>query len=439
MLLYLDNIRGFSNQVIDLNDVNFLVGENSTGKSTVLSILHFFSEPSYESFTDFKSKFVDFGPYNEIISDSRSGKSYFQIGFYSHGKGSLSSFSGHFLLRYIETDGFPLVDRIIWLDKNTLIKLEKVEDIVTIGYVENVSPILNNNDFLFLDQIKIPLKNQIKIDVTDFVISGNELSLDSFTDLYLSEIFVKLPAAIKQKCRYFFNLGIKTLIPETLWIDPIRSKPQRVYEPQKLTYSSEGVHIPSLLKELLIDSNTSRTKKIIQKIEFFGRHTGMFEKIIIDQYRKTKHAPFSINVKLKGKTHKITNVGYGVSQILPILTEVIRREEGIFLIQQPEVHLHPKSQAFFGEFIFNEFLEGKKRFLIETHSDFIIDRFRAELRRKQNKKLIQKTNILFFERLNGLNKVTKIDLDDNADYSENQPKAFREFFLKEQMLNLGME
>jgi AAA15 family ATPase/GTPase len=36
--LYLDNFRGFSDQYIDIRDVNFLVGENSTGKSSVLLI-----------------------------------------------------------------------------------------------------------------------------------------------------------------------------------------------------------------------------------------------------------------------------------------------------------------------------------------------------------------------------------------------------------------
>ena len=135
---------------------------------------------------------------------------------------------------------------------------------------------------------------------------------------------------------------------------------------------------------------------------------------------------------------RITNVGYGVSQSLPIVTEIFRRKKGTgFLIQQPEVHLHPKAQAQVGELIFKEAIESNKVFFIETHSDYIIDRIRMLLRKSKKKNLNGKVNLLFFERNDEGNKVTKIPIDDNGNLDSNQPDSYREFFLKEQLDLLG--
>jgi predicted ATP-dependent endonuclease of OLD family len=45
--LYLDNFRGFQTANIPIRDVNFLVGENSTGKTSLLSVLRIFSSPHF--------------------------------------------------------------------------------------------------------------------------------------------------------------------------------------------------------------------------------------------------------------------------------------------------------------------------------------------------------------------------------------------------------
>ena len=39
------------------------------------------------------------------------------------------------------------------------------------------------------------------------------------------------------------------------------------------------------------------------------------------------------------------DVGYGVSQVLPILVRIFTERDAKFLLQQPEVHLHPKGQV----------------------------------------------------------------------------------------------
>src|SRR5881396_1662040 len=73
----------------------------------------------------------------------------------------------------------------------------------------------------------------------------------------------------------------------------------------------------------------------------------------------------------------LVDVGYGVSQALPILVDTLQRPaaDEVFLLQQPEVHLHPRAQAELGSFFVSQ--AGKKRrFVIETHSDYLVDRVR---------------------------------------------------------------
>ena len=82
----------------------------------------------------------------------------------------------------------------------------------------------------------------------------------------------------------------------------------------------------------------------------------------------------------RGPCATLIDVGYGVSQAIPVLTELLREDcSPILLLQQPEVHLHPSAQAALGSLFCN--LAGPKRQLVvETHSDHLLDRVRMEIR-----------------------------------------------------------
>jgi AAA ATPase domain len=89
--LFLDNYRGFSNVIVPLVDVNFLVGENSSGKTSVLGLLRILSNPSLFMGEVFGSTDgVQFGHFNEVVSAHATDRSYFRVGFdVIHGWGPL--------------------------------------------------------------------------------------------------------------------------------------------------------------------------------------------------------------------------------------------------------------------------------------------------------------------------------------------------------------
>ncbi|MDP2036184.1 MAG: AAA family ATPase, partial [Ignavibacteria bacterium] len=130
--------------------------------------------------------------------------------------------------------------------------------------------------------------------------------------------------------------------------------------------------------------------------------------------------------------YSISNVGYGVAQVLPIIVEVLLASKNQwFSIQQPEVHLHPRAQAAFGEFVFNFFQKMRINFLIETHSDYIIDRFRSKY--KGSDLSDEDSQVLFFQKNELGNEVKSIRIKKDGNYAENQPKEFREFFINEEL------
>jgi predicted ATPase len=125
-----------------------------------------------------------------------------------------------------------------------------------------------------------------------------------------------------------------------------------------------------------------------------------------------------------------------VSQSLPVFVEIFTRPKGSwFAIQQPEVHLHPRAQAALGDAFFEMAVGEEKCFLIETHSDFTIDRFRMNYRKKGKK---PNSQVLFFERKGRNNTVTSLAISAQGELSPEQPEGYRQFFVKEEMKLLGL-
>ena len=165
---------------------------------------------------------------------------------------------------------------------------------------------------------------------------------------------------------------------------PIRSRPRRTYDPIRVTQDPEGEYIPSLLASLSRRRSTE-WHKIKAALEAFGQGSGLFEEISIRSFGDTDGDPFQIMVRLTGDTSQmelrnLVDVGYGVSQSLPVLTELLSdNAPSTYLLQQPEVHLHPTAQAGLGSLFCNVAAKGIQM-LVETHSDYLLDRIRMDVR-----------------------------------------------------------
>ncbi|MBI1850627.1 MAG: AAA family ATPase [Planctomycetes bacterium] len=77
-----------------------------------------------------------------------------------------------------------------------------------------------------------------------------------------------------------------------------------------------------------------------------------------------------------GRWANFADVGFGIGQALPVLVEGLRTEEGgLFLVQEPEIHLHPDAQLAMADFLIDLVRSGK-RVIVETHSEALLLRVR---------------------------------------------------------------
>ncbi len=217
---------------------------------------------------------------------------------------------------------------------------------------------------------------------------------------------------------------------------PIRTRPQRTYDPLKDVPKPEGSHVPMVLaKSLLEKSNGS--SKLKDALTSFGQSSGLFNSLEVIRKGYKESDPFQIGVKTMGPTFNLVDVGYGVSQVLPIVVDVMQNpNDSTFLLQQPEVHLHPKAQAELGSFLAALAKEQNKRFIIETHSDYLIDRIRMDIR---DKKYISPDDvvILYFEKSSGGVNIHELNIDEYGNITT-PPPTYRQFFLEEERRMLGV-
>ncbi|MGH7218551.1 MAG: AAA family ATPase [Candidatus Microsaccharimonas sp.] len=420
--IYLNNFRGFSNTEVPISDINFLVGENSTGKTSLLKLLDLMSANEFWLAGVFRKTDVDFNFFGDVHTKNDNGdKTVVGLSYISNEK------------------------------EENRYAFELGEDENHNTRINSIKFSFNKNDV----QINVDTKGEIKYSVSKNIKSFKSFSAwcrdwnDSeglkvagdhqrFTHygkspyFMISEIISVLPDEPKSKSKSNI-IPFDQIMDDYKWIAPIRVKPQKTYDENMYDYSSDGSHAPYLLKRIM-GKRTKKSQEIISALRKFGKEGNLFDDLTVKEFGEDGNSPFAIELLFNDKSRQITNVGYGVSQVLPIVIEVLNSGKGKFAIQQPEVHLHPRAQASFGGFIYDAAMSNSK-FVIETHSDFVVDRFRQQLSKKP---IPNSSQVLFFERTKNGNKVYSIPILENGLYSGNQPKKFRDFFYNEALKNLSI-
>jgi predicted ATPase len=75
----------------------------------------------------------------------------------------------------------------------------------------------------------------------------------------------------------------------------------------------------------------------------------------------------------------LADVGFGTSQLLPIIIEGLYAPEGaLIVLEQPEIHLHPAAQAQLGDLLI-DIAGQKKSLIVETHSEHLLGRIQTRI------------------------------------------------------------
>src|SRR5271165_488488 len=165
-------------------------------------------------------------------------------------------------------------------------------------------------------------------------------------------------------------------------IGPFRTPPERRYVFGGFGASRGGPSGEQAVNLLITDTmlRTSGGRSLHRALAFWIKHLKLAKTLGVRDLAKKLNL-FEVDVRGAGGALKanLADVGFGVSQILPVLVEgLLMRRGGIFLVQQPEIHLHPDAQAGLADFFIYLACNGVIT-VVETHSEYLLLRLRRRL------------------------------------------------------------
>ncbi len=204
-------------------------------------------------------------------------------------------------------------------------------------------------------------------------------------------------------------------------IGPLRTEPERTYQFTGEIPSDVGRDGGDALKILFLDKYSASPKNLIDDVNQWLKEMGyVLEWNVLEggmaHLMLKDESGIQINLK---------DVGFGISQLLPVLIQgYAAEEEQTILMEQPEIHLHPRAQADLGD-LFIALAEQKKSLIVETHSEHLMLRLRRRIAEQKIKK--EMVGIYFIEWKGGESVVSRIELDDYGQMV-NVPEGFETFF-----------
>lgn len=451
----IENYRCFRDkQTARLAPLTLLVGENSTGKTSFLALLRALWDVAVrDALPDFRQEPYDLGAFSDVVySDSANSPQpdSFHAGFVDSHPGMDEAVS--FDATFEDVDGviLPVSTRVsagdAWVSADT----RSGQDVsVRSGIGERrwkSTPV--KRGFWSEKDGPFPIGRAIVETLQTAIASDETVAIREASGQYATatqsdsrqERFNELQdqLMIWRGLRLYpignFNLPFAGA--------PIRSSPKRTYDPSRPTTDPEGANVPTYLARLS-RREPDDWKSLKRSLERFGQDSGLFDEIVVETFgTRDAAAPFRIMVRKFGKRRKglrrnLIDVGYGVSQALPLITELLRPDApSLFLLQQPEVHLHPSAQAALGS-LFCSVANPDRQIVVETHSDYIIDRIRMDVRDKTTALKPEDVSILYFERSDTDVTIHSISIDEHGNVL-GAPNSYGQFFMEETRRSIGL-
>jgi AAA15 family ATPase/GTPase len=325
--------------------------------------------------------------------------------------------------------------------------------------IEKISTLNCDINYTYIpEEEKIVLDNVSFIEDSNFLIESRKNKTGTFRFVYgnigpdkrtkwsnpelnsLTDFFAPQPSKgylLSERLSYFkseklYNLkrlisGYLDILSNELeminYLGPFRQTPIRYYMtggamPSDIGYKGESsIDYLSYMKMSGDNEIIRFTGKWLQKMGY----TSHFDIETIKAFIKT--------VKLKNKNSNVesslVDVGFGISQVLPVIIAVCRHNYGIHIFEQPELHLHPKSQGDIAD-LFIENISNNVRFVIETHSEHLLNRIRRRV--AEGKISPDDIKIYFIFQDGSKFKVNDIGINEAGSFSNYPPNFFDEAY-----------
>ncbi len=244
----------------------------------------------------------------------------------------------------------------------------------------------------------------------------------------------QLPGPVKsyafpdQARTYFQNAGFlaelesayEAELDNMYYLGPLREFPQRDYLWARSKPSDVGQRGQYAIEAILAATTAGETRNLRPKtkllpfqamIAYWLKHMGL-----IDGFSVVEIAPGSNRWQAKVVTREgasevlLTDVGFGVSQVLPVVTLLQYVPEGATVIlEQPEIHLHPLAQAGLADVIIQAATHRKVQVILESHSEHLL--LRLQRRIAEEAVSVDDVKLYFCDAPRGVSNLTSLRLN----------------------------
>lgn len=182
------------------------------------------------------------------------------------------------------------------------------------------------------------------------------------------------------------NKRMQAFAASVVYLGPLRDDPRVAY-PLGHTISNLPVGEKGEFTAAYLESNKGRwisyqdhdqhhaRDDLLSAASKWSRYLGIADQVGVSSRGKLGH---QLSLTLDGHDRDPTAIGVGASQLLPVVVTVLGAAAGqLVLLEQPELHLHPRVQSRLADFFC--WARPDLRLLIETHSEYLIARLRLRI------------------------------------------------------------
>lgn len=210
------------------------------------------------------------------------------------------------------------------------------------------------------------------------------------------------------------------IVGKIAYLGPLRRAPERI---SVRSPEAERLDVPFFLLD-----NTSEREEVSSKLRQLGVP---YELDVVtvsnpaDQSLFGDMAALVLTDTRTGVRLSPADVGFGISQVLPIVTELSARTNSVILIEQPEIHLHPAMQADLADILIDSIDEAGRanQVIAETHSENIM--LRVQRRVREGTLSADDVAVLYVDQDDaGDAYVRRLRLDKEGDFLDSWPHGF---------------
>jgi predicted ATPase len=210
---------------------------------------------------------------------------------------------------------------------------------------------------------------------------------------------------------------------EIIHISALRGNPQRTYKITAVGPQFPGRfedYVASIVHEWQDDSDL-RLKKLEEYLELLGLTRNVGAKSVDDTQVEILVGRLPVNSAENSNGNEmvsIADVGFGISQTLPVLVALLAAKPGqLVYIEQPEIHLHPRAQTAMAQILADMADRGVK-VVVETHSSLLLLGIQSLV--AQGTLSSKCVKLHWFKRRldDGVTEVTSADLDDAGAFGD---------------------